>query len=286
MLTDLVRRSLASVLSLPGVRRSAVRLGRFLSNAGRLDMPYEIEHNGETIVQRVVVEQATQRPIRIMDIGVFRGWWTESLLRVAGERQGDLEVMLFEPSPQIHGQLQETLANWSTPASLELIQVALSDQPGRTELHVEGRGGSDSLHRHALFSPASRTESVELNTVDAFCAERAIDRITLLKSDTEGNDLPLLQGAAGMLQNQQIEVVQFEYNHMWITSGSFLKEAMELLQGCGYAVGKVTPRGLEFYDAWHPELETFQLGNYLACLPAWRERFPQIRWWNRPTPAS
>ena len=280
MLTDLTRRSLARLLSLPALRRSTVRLGRFLSNAGRLDMPYEIEDNGEALVQRVAIENASQRPIKVLDIGVFRGWWTESLLRAAGSQQGDLDVLLFEPSPRVHAQLQEKLAGWSPPAKLELVQCALSDRQGQTELPVEGRGGSDSLHKHALFSSSARTESVELNTVDAFCASRGIDHVTLLKSDTEGNDLPLLRGAEAMLQGHRIELVQFEYNHMWITSGCFLKQAMDLLQGHGYAFGKVTPRGIEFYESWHPELETFQLANYLACLPSWRDRFPRVRWWN------
>ena len=280
MLTDLTRRSLARLLSLPTLRRSTVRLGRFLSNAGRLDMPYEIEDNGEALIQSVAIENASQRPIKVLDIGVFRGWWTESLLRAAGPQAGDLDVTLFEPSPRVHAQLQQTLAGWSTPAKLELVQCALSDRQGRTEFHVEGRGGSDSLHKHALFSNSASTESVELNTVDAFCASKGIDHVTLLKSDTEGNDLPLLRGAEAMLESHRIELVQFEYNHMWITSGCFLKQAMNLLQGHGYAFGKVTPRGVEFYESWHPELETFQLGNYLACLPSWRTRFPRVRWWN------
>jgi FkbM family methyltransferase len=281
MLKDPIRRLLARALSHPLLRRGVVRLGRFLSNAGRLDMPYGIEENGEAWVQEIVTKRAAARPIRVMDIGVFKGWWTESLLRVAGTQQSEIEVLLFEPSPRIHDALQDKLESWDTPANLELIQCALSDRQGTAQFHfVEGQGGSDSLHKHALFSTDLAVADVTLNTVDAFCAERGIEQITLLKSDTEGNDLPLLRGAAGMLERQQIEVIQIEYSHIWVTSGCFLKEAMELLQGYGYAFGKVTPRGIEFYDGWHPELETFQLGNYLACLPSWRDRFPQVEWWN------
>lgn len=84
-----------------------------------------------------------------------------------------------------------------------------------------------------------------------------------------------------MLREQRIDVVQFEYNNMWITARCFLKDAMDLLQDCGYEVGKVTPRGIEFYEGWHWELETFRLSNFLACLPPWKQHFPQIRWWNR-----
>ena len=42
----------------------------------------------------------------------------------------------------------------------------------------------------------------------------------------------------------------------------------ELVQPIGYKLGKVTPKGIEFYEAWDPELETYREGNYVACRPA------------------
>ena len=82
-----------------------------------------------------------------------------------------------------------------------------------------------------------------------------------------------------MLSDRAVSVVQFEYNWRWIESRSFLLDAFELLAGSGYSLGKVTRKGIEFYEEWHPELESFRETNYLACLPAWRSRFPRVEWW-------
>jgi len=46
----------------------------------------------------------------------------------------------------------------------------------------------------------------------------------------------------------------------------------------------VTPKGIEFYEAWHPELETYREGNYVACLSEWTSAFPLVIWWNADRP--
>ena len=83
-----------------------------------------------------------------------------------------------------------------------------------------------------------------------------------------------------MLHEQAIEVIQFEYNSRWIDSRHFLKDAFDYLRPFEYRIGKITPKGVEFYQSWHPELETFREGNYLACRGEWFKRFTKIKWWN------
>jgi len=39
-----------------------------------------------------------------------------------------------------------------------------------------------------------------VTTVDAYCAAQGIERVDYLKVDSEGHDLAVLQGAAGMLE--------------------------------------------------------------------------------------
>jgi len=57
-----------------------------------------------------------------------------------------------------------------------------------------------------------------------------------------------------------------------------------LLQPRGYRLGKLTPKGVEFYPRWDPDLETFVEGNYVACLPEVAARLPSVSWW-KPQPA-
>ena len=169
------------------------------------------------------------------------------------------------------------------------VRAALSDRTGGAELNVFGEGlGINSLHGSAAWEEARRAgvagevvrEQVPLTTADAFCAERGVSVVALLKIDAEGHDLTVMEGARGLLTDRRVQVVQFEYNQRWIEARHFLKDAFELLQPLGYQLGKVTALGLELYPHWHFELETFREGNYLACLPEQVAWFPQIRWWN------
>jgi hypothetical protein len=49
-----------------------------------------------------------------------------------------------------------------------------------------------------------------------------------------------------------------------------------MLSPLGYSIGKLTSHGVEFYEKWDWELETFREGNYIACLSRWTSRFNTI----------
>ena len=104
-----------------------------------------------------------------------------------------------------------------------------------------------------------------ITTLQDFVEVAGLDHITLVKIDTEGHDLAVLRGAQALLEQRRISVVQFEYNHRWVYSRSFLCDAFDLLRPLGYCLGKLTPLGVEFYPGWDPDLETFVEGNYVAC---------------------
>ena len=52
-----------------------------------------------------------------------------------------------------------------------------------------------------------------------------------------------LCSAAGKSCSQihRIQVTRFEYNHRWVMSRNFLRDAFELLLPLGYELGKLTP---------------------------------------------
>jgi FkbM family methyltransferase len=53
-------------------------------------------------------------------------------------------------------------------------------------------------------------ETVQVETIDDFCRENAIERIDLLKIDTEGHDLEVIRGAGDMLAGHRVDLVQAE----------------------------------------------------------------------------
>ncbi len=118
-----------------------------------------------------------------------------------------------------------------------------------------------------------------MTTLDNYADQEELDRLALVKIDTEGHDLAVLRGAHGLLAERRISTLQFEYNSRWIMARSFLRDVFEFLEPLHYQLGKLTPHGIEFYPSWDPELETFTEGNYVACLPTIASRLPSVAWW-------
>jgi hypothetical protein len=113
----------------------------------------------------------------------------------------------------------------------------------------------------------SRIIEVEVSTVDAVLEAQGLDRVDVMKIDTEGNDLNVLKGAIGALRESRIGAVQFEYNHRWVDFRYFLRDVFDLIAQLDYALGRLTPSGIELYDKWHPELERFIETNFVLLSP-------------------
>ena len=98
---------------------------------------------------------------------------------------------------------------------------------------------------------------------DEFMGMERIEQVLLVKSDTEGHDFSVLQGAVETLRAGCVEVWQFEYNHRWIGARAFLKDVFDFILDKPYRLGKLYGNGVEFYDEWHPEMERYFESNYV-----------------------
>jgi FkbM family methyltransferase len=267
-------RSLEAMLG----RRHLYRLGRFLFNYARLDLENDMQINGELYVQQVAMSGARERETLVcFDVGANVGLWSKALLQQA-ERSGvAAQVHAFEPCSETFAALSANLNGNGAAGKFIAVKKACSDHIGRATLNIVEPGccGVNSIVAGKRFA-VQATEEVELTTLDAYCAQSGISRITLLKIDAEGHDFSVMKGAAEMLRRNAIDVIQFEYNQSWIEARNFLRDAFETLQPFGYHIGKITQRGIEWYGQWSWELETFMEGNYVACTDAWQKRFQRV----------
>jgi FkbM family methyltransferase len=251
-------------------RPRLAKLARLVTDEVRLDVQNDLMTNGESIVQAVALKVAA--PV-VLDVGAHYGEWSESLL----SQQGHAPTLhLFEPSAHSASRAKAVIDGRGA-----VHQMALSDRSGEGRLLVVHRGaGSNSVVPFTdRERPSGETEPITFTTVDDFCADNDIERVRLLKVDAEGHDLAVLRGAKRMLESKAIDLVQFEYNLRWIDARVFLLDAFQLLQANGYRIGKVTPRGVEIYERWHPELEKFVEANYLAFVPGCEVGLRLIPWW-------
>jgi FkbM family methyltransferase len=279
-LRDAIADSLGALLG----RRRFARLARFLWLRSRLDVRNELHENGERKLQEAVLRRAAEAGSgTIFDIGANVGQWTSSLLDVAGRvgvPHGGLSLHLFEPAPEAADALERVLQDLPSNVSAVLNRVAVAAEGGRREFHMVGpTAGTNSLFE----SPAATSQRIEVRciTLDRYCRDNGIRRVDLCKIDTEGADYLVLQGGIESLRSGVLKCVQFEYNQRWIQSRHFLRDVFELTSPMGLEVGKVTPRGIERYQQWDPELECFREGNYvlagdleslgMAVFPWWKE---------------
>jgi FkbM family methyltransferase len=260
-------------------RRQVVRTTRFILRRASLDLPNDMRTNGEEYLQRWVLDLFQQdRRVHVLDVGANVGQWSVSMLDIARHegRAEDLDLHSFEPSSYTFARLSKTLESHQ----INLHQVALSERSGPSLLHVMGKAApTNSLHALPTMPPNTTTEDVVTTTLEEYAAEAGLNNIALVKIDTEGHDLAVLRGAGRLLTEQRICVVQFEYNWRWIVARSFLYDAFKLLDSSGYRLGKLTPRGVEFYPQWDPDLETFVQGNYVAAIPEVAAKLPAVAWW-------
>jgi FkbM family methyltransferase len=259
-------------------RRPAARFGQALSNWARLDVPNKIGKNGELLIQATVLERTAGTNPVFFDVGANIGEWTLALLRRSrSSKPSKISVHAFEPCDGTRGTLTGVIRDNDPDGSVTIVPVALSNEAGSRSFYVIGSGAG----RNSLYPIEGTTvDTVETATLDEYCSRTHVDRIALLKIDTEGHDMNVIEGAKGLLADHRIAVVQFEYNHLWVSARRYLKDVFEFATPLGYAVAKITPAGVEPYFKWHHELETFREGNYILATEEALAWFPSVRWWN------
>ncbi len=268
----------ASVEKVVG-RKNLVRASRLLLDYSRRDIPDQMSNNGEWMVQDVILASSEANALVVIDVGANVGEWSRRILSAASDRGKAIQVHAFEPASSTFDQLVSSLLP-EFEGSFVPVQCAASDHSGRgTLFKVHELAGSNSMHGIAGSTDGLSPESIDLCTLDEYCASAGIKSIDLLKIDAEGHDLLVLAGAKTLLAGGAIGVVQFEYNFRWIGARRYLKDAFDDLSPVGYQIGKVTPRGIEWYPGWSAELETFREANYLAVRSPLRDRFRAVDWW-------
>ena len=203
--------------------------------------------NGELRVQTAVLRRTPSLdPVVVADVGANVGAWTCALLsRATLMHEGPLAIHAFEPDEVACTRFLESLPSLPDGVTVELNRLGLSNQPGERGFHIVGDAeGTNSLHLPFEAPVPWPTKRVTLTTLDSYAAEKGIEHFGLVKIDTEGHDLRVMEGAHHLLQANSIDVVQFEYNHRWIGARAYLRDAFELLAPFRYRLGKVTPRGI------------------------------------------
>jgi FkbM family methyltransferase len=135
-----------------------------------------------------------------LDVGANIG---QTALTMAENFSG-ARIYSFEPVPATFAELRKNTAHLPR---VECVNAALSDSSGEAMITTD-RDGQNTLLPNVTSS--SGRANVRVSTVDDFCAQQGIERIDLLKTDTEGYETSVLRGAHGMFERGRIDFVLAE----------------------------------------------------------------------------
>ena len=195
------------------------------------------------------------------DIGANDGETTVAALRQFPKAR----VISFEPHPVTFSELMTRMSN---EARFQGVHSALGTEIGEVEMFEYAGSKINSLTDDAQFAVRfgikGRRISVHCTTLDAYCAQNKIERIDILKIDTEGFDFTVLQGSSVMLQKHAIKFIYFEFNDLQPKEGTFGGALMPI-------DALLRPHGYRFVASYNDYIvtdgEMFLVSNALFALP-------------------
>jgi FkbM family methyltransferase len=147
-----------------------------------------------------------------IDVGANHGDVTARLL----DLRPSARIHAFEPVPACVDRLR---ARFAGNPQVTLCPEGVAEREDRREFHVYANDhlgsflplGGDAANPFRA-EPEVRRETIPVTTLDAHAGRHALRRIHLLKIDTQGYDLRVLQGATGLLDAGAIDLVLIELN--------------------------------------------------------------------------
>jgi FkbM family methyltransferase len=232
-----------------GLLRSTVR--RALERAGywtthRSVLPFGVDPIDD--INRLAARHGVAIE-RVFDVGAHTGETARDYL--AGFPAA--EIHSFEPHPNSY----RCLAQIDDPR-LRTHELALSDRCGTAEFFVFSEvqdpeaaapaSMNNSLVQDTQFSKVAgrydKSIVVKCETIDALCEREAIDKLTVLKIDTEGHEAAVLDGAQGTLARRGVRFVYLEFETILPLEGAVggaLAPCAERLEPHGFRLVGVYP---------------------------------------------
>jgi FkbM family methyltransferase len=174
-------------------------------------------------------------PFVIFDVGANVGQTTS----VAREMFPEAVIHAFEPGRDAFEGLSERLKG---DPRIHLHNVAVGARPGEIELQENENPTMTSILPlgDEAFGRVKTVRKVEMVTVDQMAERHGVREIAILKSDTQGYDLEVLRGAAGMLEREAIGCVFFEIIFAELYRGlPRFDETIRYLMDRGFVLGGI-----------------------------------------------
>ena len=207
-----------------------------------------------------------------VDIGAHIGYFSLLAAKIVGDHGS---VLSFEPERKNYDQLKQHIA-MNDLTNIKTFDIALSSEDKGGELFVN----SDNDGGHALWNVSEHPlckksrydqikQRVTIATLDSILQTESVDRIKLIKIDTEGTEHNILLGSFNTIKRCKVpyiicEINRFGLKHMG-TSEPRLREFMKELGYETYLIRQEEPKLLRLSPG--DQVETDYVFNVVFIKP-------------------
>lgn len=254
-----MKEAIRNLLARPAAQPMLLRLLKLCHAGLNYGGGQSVQSSGELEALHALAQgRATGTPFILFDVGASEGDYIAHAFHLLGKQ---ISAYAFEPQTAAFQSLQRRFGNHN---HIHLFQTAVGSTPGSFDLYFGREGDTTASLNQRSYAVQSRSESVQVTTIDKICEDSAIERIDLLKIDTEGYEMDVLRGASRMIASNRIAAIQFEFGDTFLHTPYHFLDLWELLSP-QYTLHRILRHGLTSIRAYSPDLEIYKIANFL-CL--------------------
>ena len=169
----------------------------------------------DEIYQKII---KNDKPI-IFDIGANTGQSMDRFLKIYANSL----IHSFEPQPKEFNYCKKKYKNFD---NIRINNLAIGEKKTKKNLNIAGHSGNSSFfemkkdsnwlkirsEQLGIDKENYKTSKIEVNldTVDSYCDENSINKINIMKIDTQLYEQQVLKGSENMIKNQKIDAIEIE----------------------------------------------------------------------------
>lgn len=213
-----------------------------LNGLGILNYQNSLISGEQNFIKQIVPLFTTENNPTIFDVGANIGDYTNLLHEVFPNSL----IVAFEPNPLTYYKLEKRFSKENVVTNMKGLSSSNTSMKfyDQKNCHETSKHGHASLYKEVI-EDLHNVEAIEMEvsmlTLDSYVEENSIDRINLLKIDTEGHEFEVLKGASESLRQNKIDIIHVEFNEMNIISRVFFKDFTEILPN--YKPYRLLPTG-------------------------------------------
>jgi FkbM family methyltransferase len=190
-------------------------------NGLKIAFPFEEDPSFDDVwLRNVYYPYQPRRDHVVMDVGAHMGFFTLKIARKVAR------VIAVEPDPTNFEYLRRNVNANGLGGKVAVVNLALGEKERRIFLDRDGYGFG-----RTKTTSVKTGVSVRMTTIDRLVDRAQLDRLDVIKIDTEGSELEILKSATATLRRYKPDLLlaAYHFDHEFVHLARFLKSL-------GYAV--------------------------------------------------